>query len=59
MKLVLASSNPGKLREIGALLAPLSIDLVSQSSLGITDAEEPHDTFLEKLPAATALTARR
>ena len=47
MKLVLASSNPGKLREIGALLAPRSIEVVSQASLNIADAEEPHPTFLE------------
>ena len=58
MKLVLASSNPGKLREIGALLAPLSIDLVSQSSLGITDAEEPHDTFLENALAKARHASR-
>ncbi len=47
MKLVLASGNPGKLREIGALLAPLAIEVVPQSNLGISEAEEPHDTFLE------------
>ena len=47
MKLVLASSNPGKLREIGAILAPLSIEVVAQSELGIVEAEEPHPTFLE------------
>ena len=47
MKLVLASGNPGKLREIGALLAPLAIEVVPQSNLGIGEAEEPHDTFLE------------
>ena len=47
MKLVLASANPGKLREIGALLAPLSIDVVPQSQLGIGEAEEPHQSFLE------------
>jgi XTP/dITP diphosphohydrolase len=47
VKLVLASSNPGKLREIGALLAPLSIELISQQSLHIPDADEPHATFLE------------
>ena len=46
MRLVLASSNPGKLREIRALL-PASIEIVAQSELGIADAEEPHDTFLE------------
>ncbi len=47
MKLVLATGNPGKLREIGALLAPLGIELVAQAELGIPEAEEPHDTFLE------------
>ena len=47
MKLVLASSNPGKLREIQALLAKFSMEVVPQSALGITDADEPHATFLE------------
>jgi XTP/dITP diphosphohydrolase len=47
VKLVLASANPGKLREIGALLDPLGIELVPQAGLGIAEAEEPHDTFLE------------
>jgi XTP/dITP diphosphohydrolase len=47
VKLVLASSNPGKLREIGALLAPLSIELISQQRLNIAEADEPHPTFLE------------
>ena len=47
MKLVLASANPGKLREIGALLAPLAIELVSQVSFRIPEAEEPHTSFLE------------
>ena len=41
-KLVLASNNPGKLREIGVLLAPLAIEVVSQAELGIGEAEEPH-----------------
>ena len=46
-RLVLASNNPGKLREIGALFAPLAIEVVSQAELGIGEAEEPHLTFLE------------
>lgn len=46
-KLVLASNNPGKLREIGALLAPLGIEVVMQAALGIGEADEPHETFLE------------
>ena len=46
MKLVLASNNPGKLREIRALL-PSSMEIVLQASLGIPEAEEPHPTFVE------------
>lgn len=45
--LVVASSNPGKLAEIRALLAPLGIAVRAQSELGIADAEEPYLTFLE------------
>jgi XTP/dITP diphosphohydrolase len=45
-QLVLASNNPGKLREIAALLAPLAIEVIAQSRLGIAEAEEPHETFL-------------
>jgi XTP/dITP diphosphohydrolase len=45
-QLVLASNNPGKLREIAALLAPLAIEVIAQSRLGIAESEEPHDTFL-------------
>lgn len=44
-QLVLASNNPGKLREIAALLAPLALEVIPQSRLGIAEAEEPHDTF--------------
>jgi XTP/dITP diphosphohydrolase len=46
-RLVLASGNPGKLGEIQALLAPLGIEVVPQSALGIDEPEEPHATFLE------------
>ncbi|HVF65095.1 MAG TPA: RdgB/HAM1 family non-canonical purine NTP pyrophosphatase [Casimicrobiaceae bacterium] len=46
-RLVLASSNPGKLREFRRLLAPLEIELIAQSDLGIGDADEPHATFIE------------
>ncbi len=58
MKLVLASGNPGKLREIGALLAPLVIEVVPQSNLGISEAEEPHDTFLENALAKARHASR-
>lgn len=46
-RLVLASNNPGKLREIGALLSPLAIEVIPQASLGIAEADEPHDSFLD------------
>lgn len=58
MKLVLASGNPGKLREIGAILAPLSIEVVAQSSLGIAEADEPHATFLENALAKARHASR-
>jgi XTP/dITP diphosphohydrolase len=46
-RLVLASSNEGKLREFRRLLAPLAIDVIAQSELGIPEADEPHATFVE------------
>jgi XTP/dITP diphosphohydrolase len=46
-KLVIASGNPGKLREFQYLLQPLGIEVLTQSQLGITEAEEPHVTFIE------------
>ena len=46
-KIVIASANPGKLREIEAILSPLGIEIISQRQLGIPDADEPHITFLE------------
>jgi XTP/dITP diphosphohydrolase len=58
VKLVLASGNPGKLREIGAILAPLSIEVVAQSTLGICEAEEPHVTFLENALAKARHASR-
>jgi XTP/dITP diphosphohydrolase len=46
-RLVLASSNEGKLREFRRLLEPLGIEVVAQAALGIPDADEPHATFVE------------
>jgi XTP/dITP diphosphohydrolase len=57
-KLVLASSNPGKLREISAVLAPLGIEVVPQSQLGIADAAEPFRTFIENALAKARHAAR-
>jgi XTP/dITP diphosphohydrolase len=46
-RVVLASSNAGKLREFSNLLAGLDFDVVAQGDLGIESADEPHLTFLE------------
>ena len=46
-RLVLASGNEGKLREFRRLLAPLGIEVLAQSELGIAEADEPHATFVE------------
>jgi XTP/dITP diphosphohydrolase len=46
-RVVLASSNAGKLREMGTLLAPLGFELVSMSSLGIPSPPEDGTTFIE------------
>ena len=45
--IVLASGNPGKKAEIEQLLAPFGTRVVTQTELGITEAEEPHDSFRE------------
>ncbi|HJV24122.1 MAG TPA: RdgB/HAM1 family non-canonical purine NTP pyrophosphatase [Aromatoleum sp.] len=46
-RLVLASNNAKKAAEMTALLAPLGIEVVPQAALGIPEAEEPHNTFIE------------
>jgi len=43
----MASGNPGKIREIARLLEDLHIDVVAQSELGVTDADETGVTFAE------------
>ena len=57
MKLVLASNNPGKLREIKGLLER-DIELVAQSALGIAEVAEPHATFLENALAKARHASR-
>ena len=46
-RIVLASSNRGKLAEFNALLANSNLEIVTQASLGIGDAEETGLTFVE------------
>jgi len=45
-KLVIASHNKGKLREIGALLAPFGIETVSAGTLGVPEPEETGTSFI-------------
>jgi XTP/dITP diphosphohydrolase len=45
--IVLASGNPGKKAEIEQLLSPFGTRVITQVELGITEADEPHDSFLE------------
>ncbi len=58
MRLVLASNNPGKLVELQSLLAPLAIELVAQSTLGVVEADEPYITFVENALAKARHAAR-
>jgi XTP/dITP diphosphohydrolase len=47
MKLVLASNNAKKLKELREILTPHGWALIPQGELGVTEAEEPHCTFVE------------
>ena len=57
-KLVIASNNPGKLREFRHMLAPLGIEVLTQAQLGISEAEEPHCTFVENALAKARHVSR-
>lgn len=57
-KLVIASNNPGKLRELKLTLAPLTIEILTQAQLGIDEAAEPHCTFLENALAKARHVSR-
>jgi len=57
-RLVLASGNEGKLREFRRLLAPLGLEVVVQSELGIAEAHEPHATFIENALAKARHASR-
>jgi XTP/dITP diphosphohydrolase len=57
-RIVIASNNPGKLREIGELLAPLGLEVSPQSAFSIPEAEEPHHTFIENALAKARHASR-
>lgn len=46
-KLIIASGNPGKLREIGQILKPLGFEVLPQSDFAVPECPEPHVTFIE------------
>ncbi|MBD9661021.1 XTP/dITP diphosphatase [Pantoea sp. PNT03] len=46
-KVVLATGNPGKVRELADLLAAFGLDIVAQTELGVESAEETGLTFIE------------
>ena len=58
-RIVLASSNAGKLREFRALLQQQDFEVVAQGDLGIESAEEPHLTFVENALAKARHAAAR
>ena len=58
MKLVLASNNVNKLKELDAILAPLGWELIPQGQLASPEVEEPHCTFVENALAKARHAAR-
>jgi XTP/dITP diphosphohydrolase len=57
-RIVIASNNPGKLRELAALLDPLGIETLAQGELGVDEADEPHETFVENALAKARHASR-
>ena len=57
-KVVIASGNPGKLREFAQLLAPLGIEALPQTAFAIPEADEPHQTFVENALAKARHASR-
>lgn len=57
-RIVLASNNAGKLRELEQLLATLGCEVIAQGALGVTEAEEPYCTFVENALAKARHAAR-
>jgi XTP/dITP diphosphohydrolase len=49
-KVVIASGNKGKLREIGRILSDLDFEIIPQSKLGIVSVAETGSTFADNGP---------
>ena len=58
IRLVLASNNAKKMKELDALLAPLGFEVIPQGQLNIPEAEEPHCTFVENALAKARHASR-
>jgi len=57
-RIVLASNNPGKLREFSQMLASIDIEVLPQAHFHVPDAEEPHITFVENALAKARHAAK-
>ena len=57
-KIVIASNNAGKLRELAELLAPLGIEAIPQADFDVPEAAEPHATFIENALAKARHASR-
>ena len=57
-KLVLASNNPGKLREFAQMLATIDFEVLPQAQFDVPEAEEPHFTFVENALAKARHAAK-
>jgi XTP/dITP diphosphohydrolase len=58
-RLVLASHNPGKLREIAALLAPHGVELISAGALGLPEPDETAPDFAGNARLKASAAARQ
>ena len=58
-ELVIASHNAGKLREIGALMAPFGVSAISAASLDLPEPEETEDTFIGNARIKAHFAARQ
>lgn len=57
-RVVLASNNAGKLKEFSAILRAAGIEMVAQGTLGVSETEEPYDTFVENALAKARHASR-
>ena len=57
-RIVIATHNKGKLREVGALLAPFGIETVSAGELGLPEPEETEESFIGNATIKARAAAR-